>query len=187
MARGDVYSRKRIRSSLAWSKRVSRSSNFLGFLMDEIAVRGAFRSFAGDQQFQAFVRALNIAPVSLKRLRYWQQDLWAAFVALHPTLPADFGEVREAFRICEIHGCRLHRDAVHAPAGQIQSRETQSPDHPFSDELPGIQDCPYSGWGVVPLEWEGCGTRLMEIWYCPECRNKRAALEEGRRRTSRLT
>jgi hypothetical protein len=155
--------------------------------MDETTVRRAFRSFAGDHQFHAFVRALNIAPLSLKRLRYWQQDLWAAFVALHPALPADFGEVREAFRVCEVHDCHMLRDAVHAPAGQIQNRETQSPDHRFPAELPGIQDCPYDGWGVDPLECEGCGTRLMEIWYCPECRKKRAALEEERRRTRRCT
>jgi hypothetical protein len=148
--------------------------------MDETAVLAAFRSFAGDQQFRTFVRDLNIAPLSLKRLRYWQEDLWAEFVALHPAVPADFGTVREAFRVCEVHDCQLLRDVVHAPAGQIQSRETHSPDHPFPDELPGIRDCPYSGWGVDPFEWQGCGTQLMEIWYCPECRKKRAILEEER-------
>src|SRR5690349_14534972 len=108
--------------------------------MDETALREAFRSFAGARRFRAFVRALNIAPLSLKRLRFWQEDLWSAFVALHPAFPADFEKTREAFRVCEVHDCQLLRDAVHAPAGQIQNRETQSP-NPFPDELPGTQDC----------------------------------------------
>jgi hypothetical protein len=163
--------------------RPNQKFGYWDFLMPDAPLLETFRAFAGNQQFRAFVHALNKAPLSLKRLRYWQEELWKSFISSHPMFPADFGKVREAFRICELHGCRLLGDAVHAPAGQIQHRETQSPDHPFPVDLPGIEDCPHDGWGVDPAEWEGCGTRLIDIWYCPECRNRRAILEGKRSRT----
>jgi hypothetical protein len=145
--------------------------------MDSAELRRAFAAFAGDDRFRAFVRALNAAPVSLTRLRYWQGELWAAFVAADPRWPADFAAAREAFRVCEVHGCELARDAVHAPAGQIQWRHTQSPDCGFPDFPPAFAAFPYSGWGVDPSAWAGAGTRLVEVWYCPECRRLRAAWE----------
>lgn len=86
--------------------------------MEAVEVRRAFAAFAGEDLFRAFVRALNTAPMALTRLRFWQEELWVAFVQADPHWPADFAAVREAFRICEVHGCELACDAVHAPAGQ---------------------------------------------------------------------
>jgi hypothetical protein len=154
--------------------------------MDAAELRRAFVTFAGEDRFRAFVRVLNDDPVSLTRLRFWQEKLWAAFVRADPRWPADFVAVREAFRVCEIHGCELARDAVHAPAGQIQRTHTQSPDSGFPD-FPSFAAFPYSGWGIDPLAWAGAGTRLMEVWYCPECRNLRAAWEVEHGRDSRST
>jgi hypothetical protein len=148
--------------------------------MDAVEVRRAFVAFAGEDRFRAFVRALNTAPLSLMRLRFWQAELWAAFVQADPRWPADFVGVREAFRVCEVHGSELARDAVPAPAGQIQWRYTQSPDSgsPHSPHFPpAFAAFPYPGWGVDPAAWSGCGTRLMEVWYCRECRRLRAAWE----------
>jgi hypothetical protein len=95
--------------------------------VDASELRRAFGAFAGVDRFRAFVRALNVAPVSLTRLRFWQEQLWAAFVSADPRWPADFAVAREAFRVCELHGCGLARDAVSALAAQIQWQHTQSP------------------------------------------------------------
>jgi hypothetical protein len=145
--------------------------------VDAAELRLAFGAFAGADRFRAFVRALNVAPVSLTRLRFWQEELWAAFVSADPRWPADFAVAREAFRVCELHGCELVRDAVPAPTGQIQWRHTQSPDSGSPDLPPDFAAFPYAGWGVDPLAWSGAGTTLMEVWYCPECRRLRAMWE----------
>jgi hypothetical protein len=151
--------------------------------MDATAMRRAFAAFAGEDRFRSFVRALNKAPVSLNRLRFWQAKLWAAFVGIDPRWPADFAAVRDAFRVCEVHGAELLRDAVHAPAGQIQWLHTQSPDSGWPNPPAEFATFPYPGWGVDPAAWTGAGTRLMDVWYCPECRRLRAAWEAEHGRT----
>jgi hypothetical protein len=146
--------------------------------VDASSLRRIFEDFAGVTRYKAFVRALNLAPMSLIRLRFWQEELWLSFVKAYPHLPVDFGGTREAFRICEVHDRELVKDLVHAPAGQIQRTYTQSPNSGFPDFPKDFANFPYSGWGVDPLEWPGAGTYLMEIWFCPECRRLRAAWEE---------
>lgn len=155
--------------------------------MDGAEARRAFVASAGDERFRAFVRALNAAPVSLTRLRFWQMDLWAAFVKADPRWPADFAEVREAFRVCEIHGDELVRDSVHALASQILWRHTQSPDCGPRTYPRAFDAFPHPGWGVDPVANSRGGTRLTDVWYCPECRRLRAAWESEHGRTIRRT
>src|SRR6187401_2409631 len=115
--------------------------------MDAAELRRAFAAFAGEDRFRSFIRALNVAPVSLTRLRFWQEDLWAAFVEVDLRWPAEFPGIREAFRVCEVHGCQLARDSVFAPAGQIQRSHTQSPDSGSPEFPPAFAAFPYPGWG----------------------------------------
>ncbi len=141
----------------------------------------AFMAFAGEGRFRAFVRALNTAPASLLRLRYWQAELWARFTRADPRWPADFASVREVFRACEVHAAELLRDTVLAPAGQIQWRETQSPDLGFPDSPREFAELPYPGWGVDPTAYPpSYPTKLVGLWYCPVCRELRAAWEAER-------
>jgi len=154
--------------------------------MEAILVRRAFASFAGEERFRAFVGTLNVAPISLARLRFWQEQVWAAFARTDPRWPADFASVREAFRVCEVHGCGLAEDAVYAPAGQIQWRHTQSPDSGWPDYPPAFAAFPYPGRGFDPEAWGEGGTRLMKVWYCPVCRRLRTDWEAAHGPTRRL-
>jgi hypothetical protein len=147
--------------------------------MDAIALRNEFSTFVGDEKYRAFVELLNRAPISLKRLRFWQQELWDSFVQANPHWPTDFGLAREAFRVCQLHGHSLILDTVCAPAAQIRRTETQSPDmrRPHTP-MEFFYDFPYPGWGVDPANYpDSSDTRLMETWYCPECRRLRSAWE----------
>ena len=148
--------------------------------MDYVGLRTAFSKFVGKERFNEFVKTLNTAHIDLKRLRFWQEQLWKRFVQSHPDWPVNFGIVREAFRFCEVHGCDLLRGTVLAPSGQIQQMETQSGDSGRRGCLIGNQDFPYCGWSVNPDDWVGCGTRTMEIWFCPTCRELRAIWESER-------
>jgi hypothetical protein len=143
--------------------------------MDDFALRHQFSRFAGHEKFRDFVRALNWAPIELKRLRFWQQQLWDSFVQANPQWPSDFSHAREAFRICEVHRQSLIRDKVWgagAPSNETQSPDMRRPNTPCEFIM-----FPYPGWGLDPAKWPDGYLKLIEIWYCPECRSRRAEWE----------
>lgn len=77
-----------------------------------------FREFLGIVKFQDFVRQVNGFSRYHKRLRWWQEKAWDAFIAQHPEYGSiNYDAVREEFSICEIHLEVLHPDIVEASYG----------------------------------------------------------------------
>lgn len=150
--------------------------------MDGAVLRQSFLAYVGQQRFRKFVRVLNKSPVALDRLRYWQEQLWIAFIHVDSRWPSDFKLVREAFRICEVHDCGLIKCRVYASKGRSQWTQTDSPNGegpnwPMESNPKEFADFPYPGWGEDPSAFADDETTLWVVWYCPQCRSLRAAWE----------
>ena len=145
--------------------------------MTPIALRESFRAFAGDENFRRFVHAINTAPFRLKRLRYWQEELWNEFRATTPDCTESYAEIQQLFAICEVHGYELERDTVLAPYSQLRYHRTESPDSGLHSGMMDTKQYPYPGWGVSPSDWPPAENRMVDVLYCPRCRELRSERE----------
>jgi len=65
--------------------------------------RVRFKDFAGAEKFRKFVSQLHRTKYRKTGLRYWQHELWNAFVALYPEYSMSADDLRTALAICELH------------------------------------------------------------------------------------
>jgi hypothetical protein len=154
--------------------------------MNTVCLREAFRSYAGDDRYRRFVRSLNTAHINAGRLRYWQHELWSAFAETMSACPRDYTTIMQVFTLCEVHDCDLIADTVLSPYSQIRTYRTQSPDTGLHSGTIDNEKYPYPGWPVSPDDWPPNENKLVDVLYCPRCRELRAERErENRDRTKR--
>lgn len=140
-------------------------------------LREAFRSYAGDDKYRRFIRALNTASMQADRLRYWQDKLWTDFAATASDCPRDYSTIQQLFAVCEMHGCDLRVDTILAPYSQLQNSRTQSPDTGLQAGTIEKEKYPYPGWPVSPDDWPPNENKMVDVLYCPKCRELRAERE----------
>jgi len=145
--------------------------------MNSTELRDAFRTFAGEDAYKKFVRTFNLAPDDFDRLRFWQDTLWSKFSSTHPNFPTESQSIRDAFRVCELHDETLLLDSVLAPYSQLRPRITESPDTGLHHGISCV-DCPYPGWGMSPEDWPPEENKMVDVLYCPTCRDNRKHREE---------
>ncbi len=93
-----------------------------------------FRDFAGRDRYRKFVRTLNRRSRKKGRLFFWQEELWGEFAANHPGAPMSKEAIMDAFRICDVHNCRL--DAAPGNDPPLEIRDTPEYDHAFETLFP---------------------------------------------------
>lgn len=145
--------------------------------MDPRRLREAFRSYAGNDRYRRFIRALNTADVEAGRLRYWQDKLWNAFAETQFDCPRDYVTIGQIFAECEVHDCDLLADTVLAPYSQLRNYRTQSPDTGLLSGTIDNVNYPNPGWPVSPDEWPPSQNKMVDVLYCPRCRELRAGRE----------
>ena len=130
-------------------------------------VRAAFAAFCGVDQYRRFVRVLNPTPRGPDRLMYWQEALWEGFAFGHQDLKRPtFADLRDMFRVCDVHGTELLRDAVPIVYGGAE------PSADFSRaadlEFPFAQT-------ELRVRCALPGPNATEVDYCTDCRIAKAA------------
>src|SRR5687768_6972935 len=84
--------------------------------MDVARLRLDFRDFLGPERFRRFVFQLN----RRHRLRTWQEEIVAEFLATHPEYaPLGRTELLASFAICEVHGNELQSYLVPVRHGHV--------------------------------------------------------------------
>ncbi|MBX3418747.1 MAG: hypothetical protein KF851_14165 [Pirellulaceae bacterium] len=140
-------------------------------------LRESFRSYAGDEKYRRFIRALNTASQNAVQLRYWQDVLWTGFASTVPDCPCDYSTIQQLFAVCELHDCDLLTDTVLAPYSQLRHSRTQSPDTGLQAGTIDNDKYPYPGWPVSPDDWPPHENKFVDVLYCPKCRELRAQRE----------
>jgi hypothetical protein len=82
-------------------------------MVDAVALRRVFGVFLGDERFRKFVHQ----GFRRGRLRYWQEQEWNRFIAVHPEFAISTEELEVALRVCELHGQELSLQ----PARQVNA------------------------------------------------------------------
>lgn len=109
-------------------------------IVDETELRKHFRQFADDEMYTRFVKACVEARGSRKRMRYWQEAVWARFVNECPEYASlSVLVVLDALYVCHLHGNELTRRTIHIPAKlvitTVSSGDPRAPygyRHPFA-------------------------------------------------------
>lgn len=126
------------------------------------SLRRAHIEFLGDDQFLKFVSQLR----QTGHLRYWQEEAWGRFTIAHPDHRVSLTDLHTALRICELHGDELLPDTVEVVEGCVDysERYTRAKRDHFPNAASGpiyTEGAPHSG-------------RVVDVWYCPECRRAEA-------------
>ncbi len=93
-----------------------------------------FRDFAGRDCYREFVRTLNRRCRVKGRLFFWQEELWGEFAANNQGASMSQEAIMEAFRICDVHECRLDASPGNDPPFEI--RDTPEYDQAFETLFP---------------------------------------------------
>jgi hypothetical protein len=144
-------------------------------------LREAFRAYAGDDKYRRFIRALNTANIDADRLRYWQDEIWNQFAETTSNCPRDYVTIQKIFAVCEVHDRELLADTVLAPYSQLRNYRTQSPDTGLQTGTIDNENYPYPGWPVSPDDWPPNENKMVDVLYCPKCRELRAERERAGR------
>jgi len=138
-------------------------------MADVAVLRESLATFLGDDRFRKFVHQ----GLRRGRLRYWQEQEWARFIAANPQFDVALDELATALRICELHRDELLPDTVEVIHGNrdyagwyIEARNRL---------FPNAATEPYSTEGGS-FEADRFG-----VWYCPSCRRAQAEWERSRR------
>ncbi len=113
-------------------------------------LRVRFLDFCGPVKFRKFARSLvklSDEPVRFDRLRYWQEMLWARFIARYPDAPSDVNDIGPCLHWCDVHDAPLLVGSGHQP---VDLRHSESFTRARESEFP-------HGYG-----WLG--------YHCPACR-----------------
>jgi hypothetical protein len=131
--------------------------------MDIAAFREAFAAFLGGDRYRKFVGQLHWSG----RLRYWQEVVWGQFVAAHPEFSCGVEELRQALRICELHGCELQPDEVEVFHGCLD----------FADWYLKAEARLFPNAANRPISTEGRPIQgnTARVWFCADCRAAKAA------------
>lgn len=128
-------------------------------------LRVQFLDFCGPERSRKFARSLfklSDEPVRFDRLRYWQEMLWAQFLARCPDAPTDVNEIGSCLHWCDLHNAPLIAGPGHQP---IDLRHSASFDSARQDEFP-------HGYGWLGYHCNTCRTSCIE-WieaHPSECR-----------------
>ena len=127
--------------------------------MNSAEIRTKFKSYLGDEElFRKFVAHVN--KTRKNRLLYKQELRWNDFRDKYLEREYSFDEIREIFRVCELHGIELIRGSCNAFRGEIDySSEYESE---LLNSFPNTKPQQV----MVPPAFEG---EKIDIWYCTEC------------------
>jgi len=139
-------------------------------MVDATGLRRALAAFLGDAQYRKFVQQ----GVRRGRLRFWQEQAWAGFVAAHPALAVGADELAAALRVCHLHGDELRPDTAEVVHGCL--------DWARSYVEARARLFPHAAEDVVPTEGRPFVGDRIGVWYCPSCRAARRAWEARRQR-----
>lgn len=128
-------------------------------------LRVQFLDFCGPERFRKFARSLfKLSDDALRfdRLRYWQELLWAQFLARCPDAPKDVNEIGSYLHWCDLHNAPFIAGPGHQP---IDLRRSDAFDFERQSEFP-------HGYGGVGHHCFDCRTKCIE-WidaHPSECR-----------------
>src|SRR5262249_40986458 len=125
-----------------------------------VAFRKALTAFLGHERYRKFVKQ----GLSKGQLRFWQEQEWGRFSAAHPEFSLTPEELIVALRVCWLHGDELLPETVEILEGQVH----------FADDYVRAKATSFPCSGQAGVRYEGCQTRKVEGWYCPECRRAEA-------------
>jgi hypothetical protein len=162
--------------------------------VDAVTLRQAFAVFLGEMRFRAFVRQLadpemylgrpgsdwppeSIKPGHPRGLRYWQQQEWDRFTAIHPEFATSAEELALVLRICEVHGQERQRDTAEVFHGCVD----------YADEYIVIRNrlFPHASRDLISTEGAPFQENQVVVWYCSACRKAKAEWEQSRQRKRR--
>jgi hypothetical protein len=122
--------------------------------------RTRFKDYAGTAVFSRFIKALNRPDRTYVRLRFWQEDLWQAFVTENPDCYLSYDELTEVLRICELHEVDLVPHEVPAFRGCID----YVPEY-LEEKAASFPHAPMKVV-MVPPDYK---PPSVATWICPTC------------------
>jgi hypothetical protein len=129
--------------------------------VDAKMVRALLCDFAGEEKYKKFVAEATRSIASRKRLRFWQESLWEAFVRSFPDCELSEDEFKTTFRVCELHDCELLQKDVPVIDACI--------DYAREYEIDWIRSFPHASVDAVSTEGARKTSSRHIIWYCPDC------------------
>jgi hypothetical protein len=126
-------------------------------------LRHALHSFLGDEQYRKFVQQ----GLHRGRLRFWQQDAWAKFVAARPEMSVALQELESALHVCHVHGDELCPDTAEVFHGCVDLVQSYCE---VRNRL-----FPRSALDIVSTEGNPDFPDIVTVWYCPTCRTAYSA------------
>ena len=140
--------------------------------MEANEIRRRLLNFLGDDRFCKFLRAMPRSSEGT-RLRYWQQDVWDAFVLLNPDCSPNYEELVGIFRICELHGEELVQYQVPVFNGCVD----------YTKEFWETRRQHFPNAALDRISTEGRAIEAVSgtMWVCNRCEEIRQQREEVRR------
>jgi hypothetical protein len=124
------------------------------------ALREALAAFLGEERYRKFVKQ----GVAKGRLRFWQEEAWTQFTTTHPELDRSLEELAVALRVCWLHGAELLPGTAMVVDGQTH----------FDEGFLRTKATTFPCSGPAQVWYDGCQSRRVNVWYCPECQRVEA-------------
>lgn len=131
-------------------------------MTDYVELRRALANQLGDERYRRFVKQ----GVRKGRLRYWQEAEWRRFTTECPHYSITLDELSVALRICYLHDDELQPGTVKTTPGMITF--TKEYEWASANLFPRAAD-------FFLAERFGDASEGVPVWYCPACRQAKAA------------
>ena len=133
--------------------------------IDTTSIREAFESFAGTERFNKFLAVFNSDTRSPKALRYWQSELWSAFLESYASVAPSVDDIPNLSSVFNI--CPLHRVELQAGTASVVNGLT-----PFEPSLTYARNSRFPFDNLFAYKnHSSANTALVPTSFCPACRN----------------
>lgn len=134
-------------------------------MADATALRQSLAEFLGGAQYRKFIEQIN----RNRRMLFWQEQEWSRFTAAHPEFEVSPAELAVALRVCHLHGDELRPDTAELFHGCIDRTNE------YCEAW--IRLFPHASLDMVPTGGQPFEGDRIGVWFCPSCREARAAWE----------